>query len=76
VEPYRKILVRATNWVGDAVMPLPALRALRERFPPSTLGRKKRNFRAIFALNLLLGWAGAGWIASLIWALTVDTPVR
>ena len=28
-----KILVRATNWVGDAVMSLPALRALRERFP-------------------------------------------
>ncbi len=31
--PYRKILVRGTNWVGDAVMSLPALRALRERFP-------------------------------------------
>ncbi len=30
---YQKILVRATNWVGDAVMSLPALRALRERFP-------------------------------------------
>jgi len=28
-----KILVRATNWVGDAVMSLPALRALRQRFP-------------------------------------------
>lgn len=28
-----KILVRATNWVGDAVMSLPALRALRERYP-------------------------------------------
>jgi heptosyltransferase-2 len=31
--PYRKILVRATNWVGDAVMSLPALRALHEKFP-------------------------------------------
>jgi heptosyltransferase II len=31
--PYKKILVRATNWVGDAVMSLPALRTLRERFP-------------------------------------------
>src|SRR5260370_26533979 len=30
---YQKILVRATNWVGDAVMSLPALRAIRERFP-------------------------------------------
>lgn len=29
----QKILVRATNWVGDAVMSLPALRALRDRFP-------------------------------------------
>ena len=28
---YKKILVRATNWLGDAVMSLPALRALRER---------------------------------------------
>jgi heptosyltransferase II len=31
--PYRRILVRATNWVGDAVMSLPALDALRRRFP-------------------------------------------
>ena len=31
--PYRRILVRATNWVGDAVMSLPALAALRRRFP-------------------------------------------
>lgn len=28
-----KILVRATNWVGDGVMSLPALEALRTRFP-------------------------------------------
>jgi heptosyltransferase-2 len=31
--PPDKLLVRATNWVGDAVMSLPALRALRQRFP-------------------------------------------
>jgi heptosyltransferase-2 len=30
---YSNILIRATNWVGDAVMCLPALRAIRERFP-------------------------------------------
>lgn len=30
---YRKILVRATNWVGDAVMSIPALRALQQEFP-------------------------------------------
>jgi lipopolysaccharide heptosyltransferase II len=29
---FSNILVRATNWVGDAVMSLPALRAIREGF--------------------------------------------
>jgi heptosyltransferase-2 len=33
----RRILVRATNWVGDAVMTLPALEALRENFPSSSI---------------------------------------
>ena len=31
----QRILVRATNWVGDAVMTLPALEAVRENFPHS-----------------------------------------
>ena len=30
---FNRILIRATNWVGDAVMSLPALQAIRERFP-------------------------------------------
>ncbi|HEY6391001.1 MAG TPA: lipopolysaccharide heptosyltransferase II [Bryobacteraceae bacterium] len=30
---FSKILIRATNWVGDAVMCLPALAVIRERFP-------------------------------------------
>jgi hypothetical protein len=30
---FSNILIRATNWVGDAVMCLPALRAIRDRFP-------------------------------------------
>jgi heptosyltransferase-2 len=34
---YQRILVRATNWVGDAVMSLPALRALRGRFPAAKI---------------------------------------
>src|SRR5262249_6020780 len=29
----KRLVVRATNWVGDAVMSLPALRAIRDRFP-------------------------------------------
>ncbi len=34
--------------------------------------RGKRNFAAIATLNLLLGWTVIGWIAALVWALTVD----
>jgi heptosyltransferase-2 len=34
---FSNILVRATNWVGDAVMSLPALRAIRERFPQARI---------------------------------------
>ena len=30
---FERILVRATNWVGDAVMSLPALHTLRARYP-------------------------------------------
>src|SRR5215470_1113835 len=32
-----KILIRATNWVGDAIMALPALRAVRIRFPDAQI---------------------------------------
>jgi heptosyltransferase-2 len=31
------ILIRATNWIGDAVMSLPALRAVRFRFPDAAI---------------------------------------
>ena len=33
----KRILVRATNWVGDVVMTAPALEAVGENFPDSTL---------------------------------------
>ncbi len=33
-----RVLVRATNWVGDMVMTLPALEAVRENFPNSRIG--------------------------------------
>jgi heptosyltransferase-2 len=32
-----KVLIRATNWVGDAIMALPALRAVRARFPDAEI---------------------------------------
>jgi len=35
--PYSKILIRATNWIGDAVMSIPALAAIRRRFPKAEI---------------------------------------
>ena len=32
-----RILIRATNWVGDVVMTMPALEAVRHNFPSSTI---------------------------------------
>ena len=34
---YANILIRTTNWVGDAVMCLPALAAIRNRFPQARI---------------------------------------
>jgi heptosyltransferase-2 len=34
---YQKILIRMPNWIGDAVMALPAVSALRRRFPDAEL---------------------------------------
>jgi heptosyltransferase II len=32
-----KLLIRATNWLGDAIMALPALHAVRKRFPQAEI---------------------------------------
>src|SRR6202140_3745535 len=40
-----KILVRATNWVGDAIMALPALRAIRNR-PDANISISARSYVA------------------------------
>ncbi len=37
MQQYRNILVRAPNWIGDAVMAIPALSALRARFPKARI---------------------------------------
>lgn len=37
IEPIQRILVRGTNWVGDAVITLPALRELRRIFPQAKI---------------------------------------
>jgi heptosyltransferase II len=41
-----KILIRATNWVGDAIMALPALRATRRRFPDARISILARPYVA------------------------------
>lgn len=41
-----KLLIRATNWVGDAIMALPALRATRERFPEAHIAIVARPYVA------------------------------
>ncbi len=41
-----KILVRATNWVGDAILALPALRAVRRRFPEAEIAILARPYVA------------------------------
>jgi len=44
-----KILVRGTNWVGDAVMAIPALRELRRIFPQAKITLHTRDWaRGIF----------------------------
>jgi heptosyltransferase-2 len=41
-----KILIRATNWVGDAIMALPALRAVRQRYPEADIAIVARPYVA------------------------------
>jgi heptosyltransferase II len=44
-----KILVRATNWVGDAILCIPALKAVRERWPQAEISiLAKRWVSAIY----------------------------
>jgi heptosyltransferase II len=46
-----KILIRATNWVGDAIMALPALRAVRTRFPEAEITILARPYVAAIYRN-------------------------
>lgn len=41
-----RILIRATNWVGDAIMALPALRSVRARFPEAHIAILARPYVA------------------------------
>jgi heptosyltransferase-2 len=41
-----KILIRATNWVGDAILALPALRAVSHKFPEASISVLARPYVA------------------------------
>src|SRR5687767_8341210 len=62
-----RILIRATNWVGDAVMSLPALQAIRERFPEAYISVLARPWvadiyaRERFADEVIPYTAPRGW---------------
>jgi heptosyltransferase II len=64
---FRRILVRATNWLGDAVMSLPALQALRGRFPDSHIAVLARPWvadiyaRESFANEVIPYTSPRGW---------------
>jgi heptosyltransferase II len=64
---YRRILVRAANWVGDAVMCLPALQALRASFPDTHIAILARPWvadlyrREPFSNEVILYDAPRGW---------------
>jgi heptosyltransferase-2 len=48
-KPLMKIVVRGTNWIGDAVMQIPALRELRRVFPSARITLHTRSWaRGIF----------------------------
>jgi heptosyltransferase II len=68
---FSRILVRATNWLGDAVMSIPALQALRERFPSAHITILARPWVAslygrepfcdeLIAYEAPQGWRGFG----------------
>ena len=46
-----KVLIRATNWVGDAIMALPALRAVRSRFSDAQITILARPYVAAIYKN-------------------------
>jgi len=61
---FSKILIRTTNWLGDAVMSLPAIRAVRARFPKAEIVALARPWVADLyaretAINRVISYAVA-----------------
>src|SRR5207237_3602551 len=65
-----RVLVRATNWLGDAVMSLPAIRAIRGVFPHAHLAVAPRSWVADLyarekAIDCVISYPVAkGWAAN------------
>jgi heptosyltransferase-2 len=60
IEPApNRILIKAVNWLGDIVMSLPAMRAIRHAFPQANLAVLIKNDLASF-------FDGADWIDEVI----------
>lgn len=45
---------------------------------PSVIAYRRwhRSYKAIIALNILLGWTFLGWVVCLVWSLSGDTEPR
>lgn len=86
---YRNILVRATNWVGDAVMSVPALQALRAHYPEARISILARPWVAslygrepfcdeLIPYNAPRGWRGMRekWATTaLLWRKKFDCAI-
>jgi len=47
------IMIRATNWVGDAILALPTIRAVRQKFPDARISIVARPYvTEIYASSL------------------------
>lgn len=73
-----KILIRATNWVGDAIMALPALRTVRARFPDAEITILAKSYIAAIyehqnVCDKLLRWESNGNLIAELRAHKFDT---
>lgn len=75
-----KILIRAANWVGDAIMALPALRAVRGRFPDAEITILAKSYIAAIyehqnVCNKLLPLTGKRQVISELRAQNFDVAL-
>jgi heptosyltransferase-2 len=51
LKKIKKILIRSTNWIGDAIMTTPAVRAIRKNFPDAQISILTKPWVAPVFLN-------------------------